>query len=232
MKTMLISGGTSTIGEATVRLFVERGWSVYLGYNTNEEKAKVLEKELAPSVSAVKLNVRDTNSIDRALESIEHVDLLINNSGIFSSFETEALTEEEVGRIFDVNVTGLFRLTKAALPLMNEGGSIINIASINALVPTFGSTTHYDSSKAAVIAYSRSLAAEVAPKIRVNTLAPGLIAAPYLDEANEVRKIFEERSVLGRMVQREEVAHALLFMAENTALTGAVITLDCGYTIG
>ncbi|MGI6438355.1 MAG: SDR family oxidoreductase [Sphaerochaeta sp.] len=99
-------------------------------------------------------------------------------------------------------------------------------------MPTFGSTTHYDASKGAVIAYTRSLAAELAPKIRVNALAPGLVAAPYLDEKNEIRKIFEKRSVLKRMVTSEEVAHALLFMAENTALTGAVIPLDCGYTIG
>ena len=232
MKTMLISGGTSTIGEAAVRYFTQKGWHVYFGYNTGKKKAEALEAELGPSAAALQLNVQDKDSIKTLASSIDELDLLINNSGIFSSFLTEALEDEEVGRIFDVNVTGLFRLTKAVLPKLKEGASIINIASVNALMPTFGSTTHYDASKGAVIAYTRSLAAELAPKIRVNALAPGLVAAPYLDEKNEIRKIFEKRSVLKRMVTSEEVAHALFFMAGNTALTGAVIPLDCGYTIG
>ena len=232
MKTMLISGGTSTIGEAAVRHFVHNGWHVWFGYDTAREKAEALEEEFGPSAVAFRLNVRDNGSISEAVRSIDDLDLLINNSGIFSSFLTEALTDEEVGRIFDVNVTGLFRLTKAVLPKLKEGGSIINIASLNAFMPTFGSTTHYDASKGAVVAYTRSLAAELAPKIRVNALAPGLVAAPYLDETSDIRRIFEERSVLKRMVTAEEVAHALYFMAENTALTGAVIPLDCGYTTG
>jgi NAD(P)-dependent dehydrogenase (short-subunit alcohol dehydrogenase family) len=232
MKTMLISGGTSTIGEAAVRYFTQRGWHVYLGYNTGKEKAETLEEELAPSVTALHLDVQDKSSITDAVRSMGELDLLINNSGIFSSFLTGSLEDDEVSRILDVNVTGLFRLTKAVLPRLKEGGSIINITSINAIMPTFGSTTHYDASKGAVISYTRSLAAELAPRIRVNALAPGLVSAPYLDESNEIRKVFEKRSVLKRMVQSEEVAHALFFMAENTALSGAVITLDCGYTIG
>ncbi|NLK13248.1 MAG: SDR family oxidoreductase [Spirochaetales bacterium] len=232
MKTMLISGGTSTIGEAAVRYFTQRGWHVYLGYNTGKEKAEALEEELAPSVTALHLDVQDKSSITDAVRSMGELDLLINNSGIFSSFLTGSLEDDEVSRILDVNVTGLFRLTKAVLPRLKEGGSIINITSINAIMPTFGSTTHYDASKGAVISYTRSLAAELAPRIRVNALAPGLVSAPYLDESNEIRKVFEKRSVLKRMVQSEEVAHALFFMAENTALSGAVITLDCGYTIG
>ena len=230
MKTMLISE-TSTIGEA-VRYFTQRGWHVYLGYNTGKEKAEALEEELAPSVTALHLDVQDKSSITDAVRSMGELDLLINNSGIFSSFLTGSLEDDEVSRILDVNVTGLFRLTKAVLPRLKEGGSIINITSINAIMPTFGSTTHYDASKGAVISYTRSLAAELAPRIRVNALAPGLVSAPYLDESNEIRKVFEKRSVLKRMVQSEEVAHALFFMAENTALSGAVITLDCGYTIG
>ena len=101
MKTMLISGGTSTIGEAAVRYFTQKGWHVYFGYNTAKKKAEALEAELGPSAAALHLNVQDKDSIKTLASSIDELDLLIN-SGIFSSFLTEALEDEEVGRIFDV----------------------------------------------------------------------------------------------------------------------------------
>ena len=142
MKTMLISGGTSTIGEAAVRYFTQRGWHVYLGYNTGKEKAEALEEELAPSVTALHLDVQDKSSITDAVRSMGELDLLINNSGIFSSFLTGSLEDDEVSRILDVNVTGLFRLTKAVLPRLKEGGSIINITSINGIMPTFVDDHH------------------------------------------------------------------------------------------
>ncbi|MGI6438356.1 MAG: SDR family oxidoreductase [Sphaerochaeta sp.] len=123
MKTMLISGGTSTIGEAAVRYFTQKGWHVYFGYNTGKEKAEALEAELGPSAAALHLNVQDKDSIKTLASSIDELDLLINNSGIFSSFLTEALEDAEVGRIFDVNVTGLFRLDQSGSP-QTEGGSL------------------------------------------------------------------------------------------------------------
>ncbi|MFA7559802.1 MAG: SDR family oxidoreductase [Sphaerochaeta sp.] len=229
MKRMLISGGTSTIGRAAVAAFVEEGWYVYLGYHTNKEGAETLATEYPTSVQAIHVNLQDSSTIEVAIEKIPSLDLLINNSGIFSEHLTKDLTEGEFTKTFDVNVTGVFRLTKALLPKLKSGSAIINIASINALVPTFGSTAHYDASKGAIISYTRSLAQELAPAIRVNALAPGLIQAPYLDEKNEIRKIFERRALLKRLVKPDEVANTLLFMATNTALTGAVITLDCGY---
>ena len=230
MKRMLISGGTSTIGRAAVAAFVEEGWFVYLGYNANREGAHELAREYPAAVMALHIDLQDSSTIEEASKKISSLDLLINNSGIFSSYVTKDLTEGEFTKTFDVNVTGVFRLTKALLPKLKSGSAIINIASINALVPTFGLTAHYDASKGAIISYTRSLAQELAPAIRVNALAPGLIEAPYLDEKNEIRRIFEERALLHRMVKPSEVANALLFMATNTALTGAVITLDCGYT--
>jgi NAD(P)-dependent dehydrogenase (short-subunit alcohol dehydrogenase family) len=118
------------------------------------------------------------------------------------------------------------------LPVFAPSGAIVNIASINALHPGFGKTVSYDASKGAVVAYTQSLAAEIAP-IRVNAVAPGLLDAPYLHaEGNTVREQFESRALLGRMVKPEEVAQAVLFEAENTAMTGQVIVVDCGYLMG
>ena len=234
MRTVLVTGGTSNLGRAICRSFIEEGESVIATYAHNREGAENLKSELGDRLTILKLDLLKEESITSLFSSLHTLDVLINNGGLFTLSDQQDLEADEWDRVFDTNVKGLFLATKAALPLLkkSEDASIVNIASINAIHPGFGQTAHYDASKGAVVAYTKSLAAEVAP-IRVNAVAPGLLDAPYLsDPHNPVRAVFESRAPLKRMVKVEEVASCVSFLSKAKAITGEVIVVDCGYLVG
>jgi NAD(P)-dependent dehydrogenase (short-subunit alcohol dehydrogenase family) len=234
MRTVLVTGGTSNLGMAICRAFIEEGDSVIATYAHNREGAESLRSELGDRLSILELDLLKEESVKALFSKLEALDVLVNNSGLFSLSDQQDLKSEEWDRVFDTNVKGLFLVTKAALPLLKQSddASIINIASINAIHPGFGQTAHYDASKGAVVAYTKSLAAEVAP-IRVNAVAPGLLDAPYLsDSDNPIRVMFESRSLLKRMVKVGEVASCVSFLSGSQAITGQTIVVDCGYLVG
>ena len=233
MQSVLVSGGTSTIGKSICSLFVSQGANVYCGYASSPEKASMLQIELGPSLIPIALDVCTQQSVDDAIEMLPSLDILINNSGVFSVFDPEDLTIDEWQRIFDINVTGLFRLTKACIPLLRQArGAIVNIASINAFHPGFGGTAHYDASKGAVVSYTRSMAQELSPHIRVNAVAPGLIEAAYLGNDNPLKMQYERRSLLKKLVKAQDVAQVVALLASCESMTGEVVTVDCGYVMG
>lgn len=234
MRTVLVTGGTSNLGKAICRSFIQGGDSVIATYAHNREGAELLKRELGDRLTILELDLLKEESVLSLFEKIEKLDVLVNNSGLFTLSDQQDLQAEEWDRVFATNVRGLFLVTKGALPLLKESpdACIVNIASINAIHPGFGQTAHYDASKGAVVAYTKSLAAEVAP-IRVNAVAPGLLDAPYLSGSdNPVRVMFESRSLLKRMVRVEEVASCVSFLSEARAITGQVIVVDCGYLVG
>lgn len=233
MKHVLVSGGTSTLGKAVCSRFIAEGAMVYCGYSSGEQKAQELVRQLGSFLVPVRLDVTDQASIDDVASKIQSLDVLVNNSGVFSVFSVEELQTEEIQRIFDINVTGLMRVTKRMAPFLQASkGSIINVASINAFHPGFGGTVHYDASKGAVVSYTMSLARELAPLVRVNAVAPGLLKAPYLDETNPLRKLYEQRALLGCLVDADQVSLAVQFLSRCTAMTAQVITIDAGYLAG
>ena len=180
------------------------------------------------------MDLLNEESITALFSRIDALDVLVNNSGLFTLSDQQDLASEEWSHVFDTNMKGLFLVTRSALPLLKNSpcASIINIASINAIHPGFGKTAHYDASKGAVVAYTKSLAAEVAP-IRVNAVAPGLLESSHLSDAdNPVRVMFESRAPLKRMVRVEEVASCVSFLSDAQAITGHVLVVDCGYLVG
>ncbi len=234
MRTVLVTGGTSNLGKAICRSFIQGGDSVIATYAHNREGAEKLKRELGDRLTIKELDLLKEESIKALFAKLDTLDVLVNNGGLFSLSDQENLESSEWDRVFDTNVKGLFLVTKGALPLLkkSEYASIVNIASINAIHPGFGQTAHYDASKGAVVAYTKSLSAEVAP-IRVNAVAPGLLDAPYLSDTNNpIRVIFESRALIKRMVKVEEVASCVSFLSGAKAITGQVIVVDCGYLVG
>lgn len=239
--TALVTGGAVNIGRGLVEGLAAAGAQVAIGYHSHRTEAEALADQLGNSTRAFPLDVASPESVTQALEAIANhfgdLDVLINNSGIFSLFPQSELSEDEWDRIFRVNMRGLFLTSKAAVPLMEKrgGGSIINIASINGFHPGFGNTAHYDASKGAVIAYTRSLAAELAPKkIRVNGIAPGLVDAPDLREHfADLATMVETRTPLGKLTQRDEIAQLAVFLASGASrqITGETIVIDGGYLL-
>ena len=235
-KTIFVTGGSRGIGEAIVRRAAGK-YNVCFTYNANEGLARELEKELASlGVVAVKCDVRDENSVKSAVEFAKkrfgRIDVLVNNAGVSKSGLLIDLDEKDWDDVFDVNVKGVYRITKAILPdmLAKRSGAIVNVSSIWGQVGA-SCEVAYSSSKAAVIGFTKALAKEVAPMgVRVNAVAPGAVDTDMMKEysADEIKDICKEIP-LGRLAKAEEIADAVLFLAENEYTTGAILAVNGGW---
>lgn len=251
-KTAVISGGAVNIGRAVSLGFAARGAKIVIIYNSSSTPAEALAAEInsrGGTAAAFGADVGSEESVEALFKKIsadqrfEKIDILINNSGIFSSSMQTDLSAAEWQRLFDVNVKGLFLCSREAARRMQKsgGGAIVNLSSINALHPGFGMTAHYDATKGAVAAYTRSLAAELGPMgIRVNAVAPGLVDSAGLREYSaELAEMVEGRNPLrenggrSRLVEAEDVADTAVFLASRQArsITGEIIVVDRGYLL-
>jgi len=244
-KVALVSGGAVGIGRAISLRLAEAGAKLAVIYNAHYREAISLGGEFE-SMNVehllLKANLQDEGNIIDAVENtIDHfgkIDILVNNAGIFSLASQTELNSSEWDNVFDVNIKGMFLLTREVLKTMtakNDGSAIINIASINALHPGFGNTAHYDASKGAVVAYTRSLAAELAKRgIRVNAVAPGLVDSENLRTvAAELAEMVQARTPLNKLTSAQDVANTVLFLASKASaqITGDVIVVDGGYLL-
>lgn len=241
-KVVLVSGGSSNLGSAICRAFSAEGAVVVCTWASQggRLRAEALAREL-PSCRSQAMDVRSEDSVSGALDEIARtegrLDVLVNNSGVFTVSPQEELTEEDWDKVFDTNIKGLWRVCRRALPSLRASApsAIVNIASINAFHPGFGDTAHYDASKGAVVSYTKALAEEVGGAgVRVNAIAPGLLDAPYLRTPdNELGAKYRARAVLGRLVDPSEVASVAVFLAgaRSSGIVGQTITVDCGYLL-
>jgi 3-oxoacyl-[acyl-carrier protein] reductase len=169
--------------------------------------------------------------VGEAAEKFGGIDILINNAGVVSHQMIADLDLDEWHRVIDTNLTAVYLITKAALPSMAEGGSIVNITSAVAM-RGMPARTHYISSKAGLIGFTRALCKEVGKQgIRVNALAPGIIETDQtagLDEAGRAR--YSGLAALNRLGQSEEIATVVLFLASDLAsfVSGVTLNVDGG----
>ena len=233
----LVTGGASGLGAATASLLLERG-----------ARVAVLDRSIdgAPSgVMAVQCDVTDAASVDEAVGEVAAelggIDIVVNNAGIGAAGDVAANDDAEWMRVLDVNVIGIARVSRAALPhlRLSQHAVIINTCSAIAFVGV-PSRALYSATKGAVAALTLAMAADhVAEGIRVNAVAPGtadtpwvariLEAAPSPDEAAAALKA---RQPLGRLVTAPEVAHAICSLASPAAssTTGTILRVDGGMT--
>lgn len=240
-KIALITGGSSGIGLATAKLFVNEGAYVFI---TGRRKKELDEatKQIGKNVKGIQGDVSKLADLDRLYETIQkekgNIDILFANAGIGQYAPIEAITEEHFDKIFNINVKGLLFSVQKALPLLREGGSII----LNASIVTkrgFDNFSVYSASKAAVRSFARSWTMELNKrKIRVNAISPGIVpTASYsiplgMPEAH-VQEIVEKmiKNVpLGRTGKAEEIAYAVLFLAsdDSSYVTGIELMVDGG----
>ena len=216
---VLVTAGRSNLGKAICRAFEDAGCEVLY---------TVSSKDRIDSPNAIAADLTDEDSVVSALSEIKELDVLVNNAGIFTEGKQESLSTADFDKVMDLNVRGLFLVTRTLLPALKKcNGSIVNIASMNALHPGFG-TSHYDASKGAVAAYTASLAAETG--LRVNALAPGLIDTEGL-HGTELEKHWKNHTVKARMLSPSELADIVLFLAQSTGIYGQTILADNGYCL-
>ncbi len=235
-RVVLITGGTSGIGLETAILFQKEGDRVFV-VGRSEEKGKNAEKY---GLTFLRGDISDPSVMQVIKEVGERegrIDVLVNAAGVYRGGELESFSLEEWNEVIGVNLTGTFLVTKAALPYMREGSVIINVSSTAGVSP-YPKGTAYCASKAGVIAFSRALALELAPRgIRVNVVAPGLTDTPMLRGiagSEEKMREFAQLVPLKRIASPKEVAKLIHFLAseEGAYITGAVFVIDGGMTAG
>jgi cyclopentanol dehydrogenase len=244
-KVALISGGARGQGAAEARRFADEGAKVVVGDVRDEltkQTADGINSKVGSNVArAVHLDVTRAadwrSAVDLCEREFGGLDILVNNAGIANMKGLEQTSEEEWDAIINVNQKGVWLGMKTAIPAMRKrgGGSIINISSIFGLVGSAGSTA-YHGSKGAVRLLTKAAAVQYGPeKIRVNSIHPGLIYTPMVEEAlpskEELQPVID-LTPMRRGAKPEEVAACVLFLASDDAsyVTGAELAVDGGYS--
>lgn len=241
-KVAVISGGTSGIGLSTARSMLEDGATVFIIGRKKEKGLSALAAlgEFSERVKYIEGDVSTVSGCMKVSDEVKkiagRVDILVNSAGIYREQWLELVTEEEYAEIMDINVKGLIFFTQAIIPLMTqEGANIINIASDAALEGNYGCPV-YCASKGAVVAVTRALALDYAPRIRINCVCPGDVATPLVEEqlANEDYTLEEmaEPYPMERIGKAEEIAHVICSIASplNSYMTGSIVSVDGGLT--
>ena len=194
-KIVLITGASKGIGRSTAIEFAKNGYNIILNYNNSIDEAKelkiLLEEKYKIECLAIKADItieeEIDNMINEAIERFNHIDVLVNNAAIAIDTTFEDKTKENFQKILDTNLIGTFLVSKKVAKYMKEKekGCIINISSTNGIDTYYPYGLDYDASKAGVISLTKNLAVELAPKIRVNTIAPGWVNTEMSKDLSE-----------------------------------------------
>ena len=245
----LITGAGSGIGRAAAELFAAEGAAVAV-LDLDPVAAALVASDIVtsggvahPIVADVSAAEEVSGAVDLAIRRLGRLDIVYNNAGVNSNGSVVDATEEDWDRCFDVNVKGIFLVSRAAVPHLEAagGGSVVNQASVAALVGVRGIAA-YCAAKGAVVALTRSMALDLAPAgIRVNAICPGTVYTPLMEPLMLERgqgdiELGLARTAtkypIGRIGEPSEIARAALFLASDEAafVTGSVFTVDGGMT--
>ncbi len=244
-KIAIVTGASSDIGESIVTRFVEEGAKVVLlGRNLDsleKTRKKVSNQDRTVSISCDITNEAQVlQTVERIIENYGKIDILVNSAGAINEpIHFHELPDSEINKLIDINMLGVFKMTKAVIPNMlgNKNGCILNIGSISSerAIPRVHLAV-YSATKAAINMFTKSIAVEYArSNIRCNCINPGIINSgmikPYLDDP-KARKVLEDRLPLNRIGEPVDVANAVVYMASDEAnwVTGTILNVDGGKT--
>jgi 3-oxoacyl-[acyl-carrier protein] reductase len=236
-KRALVTGGSRGIGRAIVRALASQGVRVAGAHVRDSDESQSLAVELEQignGSHTVKADLSDEAStgglVDGVVERFGGLDILVNNAGVVS----HALLDMDLAewrRVLDTNLTSMFLVTRAVVPHMPDGAAIINLTSAAAMVGMVA-RTHYTSSKAGVMGFTRSLCKELGPRqIRVNAVAPGIIDTDQASGLGErQRERYAGLAALNRLGTADDVADATLFLASDLSrfVNGVILNVDGG----
>lgn len=237
-RTAFVTGGTGAVGAAIVHSLVRHGARVGFSYHNQEDKARTLERELGGEcVKAFPLDVLDKVGSLKTAEQVERelgpVDILVNNAGITQVMPFALIEEEDWDRMMDVNVKGLFLVTKAFVRGMirRKKGAVVNLGSL-AGMRVLEVPVHYATAKSAVVGFTLSLARELSRyNVRVNAVVPGLLEGGVSSNVpDKQRADYFQHCTVGRAGQPEEVAELVAFLASDRAsyINAQAIHVDGG----
>ena len=229
---ILITGGSRGIGAAAVRLFCARGERVWFLYEKSHEQARELSRETG--AAAICCDVADEQAVLAAFSQLPALDALICNAGIAHYGLISDITPDEWRRIFAVNVDGIFHCVRAALPgmLRKQAGAIVTVSSMWGQVGA-SCEAAYSATKGAILALTKALAQELGPSgIRVNAVAPGVIQTDMCAHVDpSVMEGLRQQTPIERLGTPEDIARAMVYLADAEFVTGQVLPVNGGFVI-
>jgi NAD(P)-dependent dehydrogenase (short-subunit alcohol dehydrogenase family) len=235
-KKVLVTGGTSGIGEATARAYAAGGADVVLTGRDEARGRRIVDSLVQDGGRArfVRADLELPEDVERLAQEVDHVDVLVNNAGVFPFGATHEIDGQQFDSAFAVNVRAPFFLTAAFAPRMaaNGGGAIVNVST---MVASFGlpGMALYGSSKAALELLTKAWAAEYGPQgVRVNGIAPGPTRTPGTEPMGDALDELATTVPLARPAAAEEIASAVLYLGSDEAsyVNGAILAVDGGRT--
>lgn len=236
-QTALVTGASRGIGRAVAVQLARAGADLVLHYNTNKSAIESVVKEIGQPCQCLQANMRSLKEIDCMVRSLGamKLDILINNAGLWGPTPLGATTVETLESMLDVNVKAVFWLTQALLHHFRDGARIVNVSSIAGRIGRAGGRSVYGAAKAAIDAFTRNWALELAPrKIRVNAVAPGYVetdmTAEYFADKQRLQHAID-RQPFGRLAHANEVADVVLFLCspQSNWITGDSINVSGGF---
>jgi pteridine reductase len=235
----LITGAAKRVGAAIVETLHQQGYKVYLHYRSASQEASELAAKLnarrADSVVTMQADLADLAALQQIANQLSQhegkLDLLVNNASAFYPTAIGATDEQQWNDLMASNMKGPFFLSQACTPLLTQAqGSIVNLVDTNAIRPMAGYSV-YCMAKAGLVMMTRSLAVELAPKVRVNAIAPGAILWPNQEGAemsSEAQQAMLAAIPLQRTGEPQDIAQTVLFLAHASYITGQVLAVDGG----
>lgn len=232
MKHVVVTGGSRGIGAATVAAFAARGDRVWFLYEKAHAQAQAVAE--ATGATAICCDVSDGQAVTQAFSQIPDVDILVCNAGICHYGLMSQTTQAEWDREFAVNVRGMYHCINAATPafLKKQKGCVVTVSSMWGIT---GSSCEvaYSATKGAVIAMSKALAQELGPSgVRVNCVAPGVILTDMCaGVSEETMEQLRQETPVGRHGTGEDIAQAIVYLADAEFVTGQVLSVNGGIVI-
>jgi len=231
-KIAVVTGASRGIGRGIALRLARVGARVVVNYRVSKEQAEEVVREITEGgghAIAIQADVSDFKEAQALIKTTRarfgRVDILVNNAGIVGAHtSTDEIEPEEWRRLMDVNLTGAFFCTKAALPdLKGNRGKIVNVSSIaGKMGGTLGA--HYAASKAGLIGMTFVLASELAPLVTVNAVAPGPVDTDLISD--ETKERLSKATPMGRIATPEEIAHAVICLLENDFISGEALNIN------
>ena len=248
-KVCIVTGSSSGIGAATARLYARNGWNVVVNYSRDPAPAEAVAAQceaLGAEVLLLKADVSQDADCRRLAAEVEQrfgrADALVNNAGTTKFVDLkklDGLEAEDFHKIYSVNVIGAFQMTRALAPLLSKspGAGVVNMSSVASMMGR-GSSLAYMASKGALNAMTVGLARALAPHVRVNAIAPGLVETPWLQEGLGAEAYqrgvdwYKGRAALEAVITPEDVAETAWYLGASAAkTTGEVMLVDAGLRI-